>query len=107
MTNITTRDSAKQQRRAAAVEKAKVLNIDLIYPLQSYYKTIYGFVRAYGTPRFSRAVRAVSQSVGDLYCKQMVSECSDDFTDRCKAVLGQCDLYLRQMFFSIDVEVEA
>lgn len=107
MTNITTRGSAKQQRRAAAVEKAKELNIDLIYPLQSYYKTIYGFVRAYGTPRFSRAVRAVNQGVGDLYRNMVAFERSDDLTDRCKAVLGQCDLYLRQMFFSIDVEVNA
>ena len=106
MTTITTRGSAKQQRRAAAVEKAKELNIDLIYPLQSYYKTIYGFVRAYGTPRFSRAVRAVGQSVWNLYDEQMVLERSDDFTDRCKAVLGQCDLYVPHMFFSIDMEAE-
>lgn len=93
--------------RAEAVEKAKALEIDLIYPLQSYYKTINGFVRAYGTPRFSRAVRAVDRSVGDLYREQVAFERSDDFTDACKAVLGQCDFYLRKMFFSIDVEVEA
>lgn len=90
--------------RAEAVEKAKALEIDLIYPLQSYYKTINGFVRAYGTPRFSRAVRAVR---ADLYREQVAFERSDDFTDACKAVLGQCDFYLRKMFFSIDVEVKA
>lgn len=94
-------------RVMAAVEKAKRLNIDLIYPLQSYYKTIYGFVRAYGTPRFSRAVRAVDRSVGDFYREQVAFERSDDYIDRCKAVLEQCDIYLRKMFFSIDAEEEA
>lgn len=81
-----------RMRKAKAAAQAERWNVDLLYTHQKMYKTITGYMRAYGTPRFAKAVREAQKTL--ISAPQTVRErYSDIITD----ALDQAMDYLEEI----------
>lgn len=84
--------SAKRKREAQ--ERAAALGVGRIYEYQTKYKTLSGFVNAYGTKAFEKAV---AEALANLQARQKMLAacgCTSYKVNECRQALDQCREYL-------------
>lgn len=83
-----------EKKRRADRKQAEELGINLIYSWNSVYKTLGGFVNAYGTKNFEKAVRTAKEALEERAEKLKKCGCTSWKVEECQDSLKQCNNYL-------------
>lgn len=85
---------ADKQARAN-MERAGELHIDIMYHYQTAYKTLGGYVKAYGTQRFKQAVQEAKTTLEVRRDMLDKCGCTSYKLDECLQALEQAEEYLK------------
>lgn len=85
-----------QKKLREYINRAGELEIDLIFRYQQEYKTVGGFVRAYGTPKFRKVVSATHDLALNRLNRQIKHGAKPWAITETEEAVGQCKRYLKQ-----------